>query len=38
VQDARNRYAADHKLPAREGKFDWQDTTTLRSQPANREL
>jgi len=38
LQDVRNRYAADHKLPAREGKFDWQDTTTLHSQPANREL
>ena len=38
VQDARNRYAADHKLPAREGRFDWQDTTTLHSQPVNREL
>jgi hypothetical protein len=38
VQDARNRYAADHTLPAREGKFDWQDTTTLHSQPVNREL
>jgi hexosaminidase len=38
VQDARNHYAADHKLPAREGKFDWQDTTTLHSQPVNREL
>ena len=38
VQDARNRYAADHKLPAREGRFDWQDTKTLHSQPVNREL
>jgi hypothetical protein len=38
VQDVRNRYAADHKLPVREGKFDWQDTTTLHSQPVNREL
>jgi hypothetical protein len=38
VQEVRNRYAAEHKLPAREGKFDWQDTATLHSQPANREL
>lgn len=38
VQDVRNRYATDHKLPTREGKFDWLDTTTLHSQPANREL
>jgi hypothetical protein len=38
VQDARNRYAADHKLPPRDGKFDWQDTTTLHSQPVNRGL
>ena len=38
VQDVRNRYAADHKLPARDGKFDWQDTTTLHSRPVNRGL
>jgi hypothetical protein len=38
VQDARNRYAAAHKLPTRAGKFDWQDTTTLHSQASNREL
>jgi hypothetical protein len=38
VQEVRNRYAADHKLPARGGKFDWQDTTTLHSQPVNRGL
>ena len=38
LQGVRNRYAADHKLPARESKFDWQDTTTLHSQPSNREL
>ncbi len=38
LQEVRNRYAADHKLPPREGQFDWQDTTTLHSQPSNREL
>ncbi len=38
VQNARNRYAAAHQLPAREGKLDWQDATTLHSQPFNREL
>lgn len=38
VQQVRNRYAADHSLPAREGKFDWQDTETLRSQTVDREL
>jgi hypothetical protein len=38
VQDVRNRYAAAHNLPAREGRFDWQDVATLHSQPANREL
>jgi hypothetical protein len=38
VQDVRNRYAVDHKLPERDGKFDWQDTTTLHSQPVNRGL
>ena len=38
VQDARNRYASDHKLPAREMKFDWQDTETLHGQAVDREL
>jgi hexosaminidase len=38
VQDVRNRYATAHKLPNREGKFDWQDTTTIHSQSSNREL
>jgi hexosaminidase len=38
VQNVRNRYAAAHKLPEREGKFDWQDPTTLHTQAANREL
>ena len=38
VQDVRNRYATAHKLPNREGKFDWQDTKTLHSQASNREL
>lgn len=38
VQDVRNQYAAAHKLPAREGKFDWQDATTLRSQASKRGL
>jgi len=38
VQEARNRYAAGHHLPVREGKFDWQDTETLRSRTIDREL
>jgi hexosaminidase len=38
VQDVRNRYAATHNLPARDGTFDWLETTTLRSQAVNREL
>jgi hypothetical protein len=38
VQGVRNRYAAAHNLPAREGEFDWQDTTTLHSQAIDREL
>ena len=38
VQDVRNSYAAAHKLPAREDKFDWMDTSTLHSQGVNREL
>jgi hexosaminidase len=25
IRDARNRYAADHQLPARTGQFDWLD-------------
>ncbi len=38
VQDVRNRYATSHKLPVREDKFDWQDTTTLHSQASDREF
>lgn len=38
LQQARNRYASDHSLPARQGTFDWQDTETLRSQTVDREL
>jgi hypothetical protein len=38
VQDARNRYAAAHNLPAREGKFDWQDAETLHGQTIDRGL
>lgn len=38
VQDVRNRYASAHGLPARQGKFDWQDTATLRSRGIDREL
>ena len=38
IQDVRNRYATAHNLPAREGKFDWQDTSTLHSQGVNRAL
>jgi hypothetical protein len=38
VQDVRNRYASAHSLPAREGKFDWQDTKTLHSQAVDRDL
>ena len=38
VQGVRNRYATAHGLPVREGKFDWQDTDTLRSQAVDREL
>jgi hexosaminidase len=38
VRDVRNRFAVAHKLPTREVKFDWQDTTTLQSEPTNREL
>jgi len=38
VQAVRNAYATAHKLPTRQGHFDWQDTTTLHSQAVNREL
>lgn len=38
VLNARNEYAAAHKLRKREMKFDWQDSTTLHSQAINREL
>jgi len=38
AQDARNRYAAAHNLPAREGKFDWQDAETLHGQSIDRGL
>lgn len=38
VQDVRNRYATAHHLPGRDGKFDWEDTSTLHSQGVNREL
>jgi hexosaminidase len=38
VRAVRNRYAAAHKLPTREGHFDWQDTKTLHSLGVNREL
>jgi len=38
VQEVRNRYAMAHGLPARERKFDWQDTETLHSQAVDREL
>jgi len=38
VQNVRNRYAAAHGLPTREGQFDWQDTTTLHSQAVDRSL
>ncbi len=38
VQAVRNRYAAAHDLSTREETFDWLETTTLRSQPVNREL
>lgn len=38
LQDIRNRYAQDHKLPIRPGHFDWQDSETLHSQGVNRGL
>jgi hexosaminidase len=38
VREVRNRYAAAHKLPATEDKFDWMDTSTLHSQGVNRDL
>jgi len=36
--EVRNRYAAAHHLPAREERFDWQDSNTLRSRTVDREL
>ncbi len=38
VQSIRNRYAAAHNLPNREGRFDWQDNTTLHAEASNRAL
>jgi hypothetical protein len=38
LQRIRNEYAATHKLSARDGSFDWLDTTTLHSAAVNREL
>jgi len=38
VQQVRNRYAAEHHLPARPGTFDWQDAETLHSLTVDREL
>ena len=38
LRDVRNRYAAAHNLPRREGKFDWQDSRTLRGESVQREL
>ena len=38
VQEVRNRYAKAHGLPARVGKFDWQDTETPHSHAVDREL
>jgi hexosaminidase len=38
VQEVRNAYATAHGLPARESKFDWQDTETIHSQAVDREL
>ncbi len=38
VQEVRNRYAAKHKLPARDGRFEWHDTATMRAQAIDREL
>ena len=38
VRDVRNRFAAEHKLPLRPDKFDWQDAVTLRTSAADREL
>jgi hypothetical protein len=38
LQEIRNQYAAAHKLRARDGHFDWQDTDTLHSAAFNREL
>jgi hexosaminidase len=30
VRAARNRYAQAHELPARNDRFDWKDTKTIR--------
>ena len=38
LQRIRNEYAAAHMLSARDGNFDWLDTTTLHSSAVNREL
>ncbi|MFB3828127.1 MAG: glycoside hydrolase family 20 zincin-like fold domain-containing protein [Bryobacteraceae bacterium] len=38
LRAARNRYAAAHNLPPRQGGFDWQDTVTVRSSATDREL
>lgn len=38
VQAVRNAYANAHKLPTRQDRFDWQDTTTLHRMAVNREL
>jgi len=38
VKEVRNRYAAGHNLPLRQGTFNWQDVTTLHSVAADREL
>jgi hypothetical protein len=38
LQTVRNRYAAAHQLPARQGSFDWQDTTALHGQSWNYSL
>jgi hypothetical protein len=38
LREIRNRYASAHKLRARTGRFDWQDTSTLHSAAFDREL
>ena len=38
VGEARNRYAAAHKLPTREVHFDWQDSEALHGQTVDRGL